>query len=99
MIEDGRSFAIYSFYTALNLPKIITKLLPFAFFFSFFYVLAKYELNNELIILWNVGINKLELVNFLLIFSILIAIFQILATTFIVPYTQQYSRTILKLLM
>ena len=96
MIEDGRSFAIYSFYTALNLPKIITKLLPFAFFFSFFYVLAKYELSNELIILWNIGINKLELVNFLLIFSILIAIFQILATTFIVPYTQQYSRTILK---
>ena len=58
MIEDGRSFAIYSFYTALNLPKIITKLLPFAFFFSFFYVLAKYELSNELIILWNI-----ELIN------------------------------------
>ena len=51
MIEDGRSFIIYIYYTALNLPKIITKILPFALFFSFFYVLGKYEINNELIIL------------------------------------------------
>ena len=96
MIEDGRSFIIYIYYTALNLPKIITKILPFALFFSFFYVLGKYEINNELIILWNSGVNKIELVNFLLKISLIITILQIVITTFIVPVSQKFSRTILK---
>ena len=96
MIEDGRSFLIYIYYTALNLPKIITKILPFALFFSFFYVLGKYEINNELIILWNSGVNKIELVNFLFKISLIITIFQIIITTFIVPVSQKFSRTILK---
>ena len=30
MIEDGRSFFVYTYYTLLNLPKIISKILPFA---------------------------------------------------------------------
>lgn len=96
MIEDGRSFLIYIHYTALNLPKIITKILPFALFFSFFYVLGKYEINNELIILWNSGVNKIEIVNFLFKISLIITIFQIVITTFIVPVSQKFSRTILK---
>ena len=96
MIEDGRSFLIYIYYSALNLPKIITKILPFALFFSFFYVLGKYEINNELIILWNSGVNKIELVNFLLKISLIITILQIVITTFIVPVSQKFSRTILK---
>ena len=96
MIEDGRSFIIYIYYTALNLPKIITKIFPFALFFSFFYVLSKYEINNELIILWNSGVNKIELVNFLFKVSLIFTIVQIVITTFIVPVTQKLSRTIIK---
>ena len=59
MIEDGRDYAIYINYTLLNFPKIISKILPFALFFSFSYVITKYELNNEMIIF---GI--LELIKF-----------------------------------
>ena len=58
MIEDGRDYAIYINYTLLNFPKIISKILPFALFFSFSYVITKYELNNEMIIFWNFGIIK-----------------------------------------
>ena len=61
IIEDGRTYGVYLYYSLLNFPKIISKILPFALFFSFTYVLAKYELNNELMILWNIGINKIEL--------------------------------------
>ena len=64
MIEDGRDYAIYINYTLLNFPKIISKILPFALFFSFSYVITKYELNNEMIIFWNFGINKVQLINF-----------------------------------
>ena len=58
IIEDGRTYGVYLYYSLLNFPKIISKILPFAFFFSFSYVIAKYELNNELLIYWNFGINK-----------------------------------------
>ena len=59
MVEDGRNYLVYINYSLLNFPKIITRIFPFALFFSFFHVLSKYELNNELMILWNFGINKI----------------------------------------
>ncbi len=96
MIEDGRSFFIYSYYTLLNFPKIISKILPFALFFSFSYVLTKYELNNELIIFWNIGINKIELVNFFFKISIILTIIQIFFTSIITPHSQHLSRTLIK---
>lgn len=96
MIEDGRSFFIYSYYTLLNLPKIITKILPFALFFSFSYVITKYELSNELIIFWNIGINKIQLVNFFFKISIIFTIIQIIFTSVITPYSQKLSRTLIK---
>ena len=97
LIEDGRDYWVYFSYTLLNLPKTISKLLPFAFFFSFFYVISKYELNNELMIFWNFGVKKFELINFLVKFSIILLIFQILLTSFIVPKTQDMARSYLRL--
>ena len=58
MIEDGRDYLIYINYSLLNFPKTFSKLFPFILFFSIYYVTTKIELNNELIILWNFGINK-----------------------------------------
>ena len=83
--------------TMLNLPKTVSKLIPFAFFFSFFYVISKYELNNELMIFWNFGVKKFELINFLVRFSLILLIFQILLTTFIVPKSQDIARSYLRL--
>ena len=68
IIEDGQNYSVYISYTLLNLPKIISKILPFAFFFSFTYTFVRYELNNELVIFWNIGINKIKLINFFLLF-------------------------------
>ena len=48
MVEDGRDFMVYINYSLLSFPKIISKIYIFALFFSFSYVLTKYELNNEL---------------------------------------------------
>ena len=96
MVEDGRDYFVYINYSLLNFPKIITRIFPFALFFSFSYVLSKYELNNELMILWNFGINKIQLINFFLIFSFLLMIIQILLTTYLVPKSQNISRQLLK---
>lgn len=96
MIEDGRSYKIYISYALLNFPKIISKILPFAVFFSFSYVLAKYEMNNELIVFWNNGVDKINLINFFIKFSIIITIVQILFTTFVVPKSQEIGRTFIR---
>ena len=96
VIDDGRDYLIYLNYTFLNFPKILSKILPFAFFFSFSYVIAKYELNNELLIYWNFGINKITFVNYFLFFSIFLLFIQIILTAIIVPSTQSAARGLLR---
>ncbi len=96
MIEDGRNYIVYLNYTLLNFPKIFSKILPFALFFSFSYVLAKYENNNELIVFWNYGVDKIKLINFFITFSFIIMFFQIFLSTFAVPFTQDKARSFLR---
>ena len=96
MIEDGRNYNVYLNYTLLNFPKIISRILPFAFFFSFTYTFIKYETNNELIIFWNHGVSKLSVVNFFFWISILIMLVQILLLSIVVPKSQESAKSILK---
>jgi lipopolysaccharide export system permease protein len=96
MIEDGRDYLVYFSYSMLNFPKIFSRLLPFVLFFSLFYITLKYEANNELMIFWNFGVNKIQIINFLLKTSIFLTIIQILLTSFIVPKTQELARYYLK---
>lgn len=96
ILEDGRSYIVYIQFTLLNFPKIISKILPFILFFSFLYTLIKYELNNELIILWNFGLHKISFVKFFFFISVLLAVLQILFTSIIVPSTQELSRSLLR---
>ena len=96
VIDDGRNYSVYLYYTLLNFPKIISKIYPFAFFFSFSYVIAKYELNNELIIFWNFGVNKMNFVNFFFIISIILLFIQISLTAFAVPSSQNLARSLVR---
>ncbi|MFL2854389.1 MAG: LptF/LptG family permease [Candidatus Pelagibacter sp.] len=96
MIEDGRSYSVYISYSLLNFPKIINKLFPFILFFSLFYVTIKYENNNELIIFWNFGINKIQLINFIFKFSVILMIIQLIFSAIIVPKSQDLARSFLR---
>ena len=96
MIEDGRDYLIYINYSLLNFPKILSKLFPFVLFFSLFYVTAKYELNNELIIYWNFGVNKIEIVKLITKFSIILLFVQLFLTTFLVPNSLDLARSFLR---
>ena len=96
MIEDGRDYLVYVNYSLLNFPKIITKLIPFVLFFSLFYVTIKYENNNELLLFWNFGVNKIELVNFIFKFSLLLLLIQIILASIIVPKSQNQARSFLR---
>ena len=96
MIEDGRNYSVYLNYTLLNLPKIIGRIFPFALFFSFTYIFIKYEIQNELIIFWNYGVDKFQLINFFFKFSIIVVLFQIILLTIIIPTTQKHARSLFK---
>ena len=96
MVEDGREYTVYINYSLLNFPKIITRLLPFVLFFSIFYVLSRYELNNELIIFWNFGENKINFINFIIYISFFFLLIQIILTSFIVPSSQNKARSFLR---
>ena len=96
MIEDGRDYMVYIKYSLLNFPKILSKLFPFVLFFSLFYVTIKYETNNELLIFWNFGVHKIELINFIIKFSIILMMLQILLSSIIVPTSQDLARSFLR---
>jgi len=94
--EDGHGFYVYLNYTILNFPKIISAILPFVFFLSLFYVLTKYEKNNELLIFWTNGITKENFTKAIIKFSLIYLIIQILLTTIIVPKSQNLARSYIR---
>lgn len=96
IIQDGKNYKIYIEYTFFNFPKILSRIFPFALFFSFSYVFIKYENNNEFIIFWNHGVNKLNLINFFFFISLILMIVQIVLLSFVVPKTQEIARSALR---
>ena len=94
--EDGYSLKIYFVYSVLSLPKIFSKILTFIYFISCFFIINKYQENNEILVFWTNGIKKIKLINFLLKFSIIFLVIQLILTIFLVPYTQNLSRIYIK---
>ena len=96
MIEDGRDYIVYIKYSLLSFPKIFSKLFPFVLFFSLFYVTIKYENNNELIIFWNFGIHKMELINFMMRVSLILMVIQIIFSSYLVPLSQDLAKSFIR---
>ena len=94
--EDGHGFKLYFLYTILILPKIFTKLIIFLFFLSTFYVLNKYEENNEILIFWTFGINKLEFINKFIFFAFFFVLLQLCLNFYVVPKTLFEARMLFK---
>ena len=94
--EDGHSLRVYFAYSILSLPKIFSRILIFIFFISCFYIINKYEENNEILVFWANGIKKISLINFILKLSILFIIIQLFLSLYLVPITQNLSRIYLK---
>jgi len=96
VIDDGHAFGIYMLYSVLTLSKVITKLIPFSFLVASVLTIIKLEKDNELIILWTSGLNKIHIVNLIFRISLFIMILQLLMYSFVTPLTLNKSRTLLK---
>ena len=94
--EDGHGISTYFYITMLNYPKIFTRVMPFCIFISIFYILNKYEVKNELVIFWNIGIKKIKFINILIFFSFTFLILQLLLNTIIVPHSLNSAREHIK---
>ena len=94
--QDGHGLKVYFLYTILNFPKIVNRILPFIYFVSLFYIIISYELKNELSIYWINGITKINFANNIILFSIVLMIFQIWLGGFLSPQSQFKARNYLK---
>ena len=94
--EDGHGLKIYFYYSILNFPKIIQRILPFIFFISVFYIIISYETKNEISIFWINGISKINFLNSMLLFSVIFMIFQIILGSYISPLSKLKARNYLK---
>ena len=61
-----------------------------------FYIIQKYQTNNEILIFWTNGISKLKLINFIIKISIFFLIIQLILVYIIVPKLQNYSRDFIR---
>tara|TARA_B100000029_G_C17525400_1_gene941482 strand:- start:553 stop:1695 length:1143 start_codon:yes stop_codon:yes gene_type:complete len=94
--EDGHAFRVYFLYSLLTVSKVLTKIIPFCFLLSTVLTVLKLEKDNELIVLWTIGLNKIHVANLIFRISLLVMFVQLLLTSFINPALLNYSRTILK---
>jgi len=94
--DDGHAFSIYFLYSFLTLSKVFTKLIPFSFLVAIMFTIIKLEKDNELIILWTSGLNKIYLVNHFIRISIIIMLLQLTFTTTFNPKLLNLSRSLLK---
>jgi lipopolysaccharide export system permease protein len=91
--EEGHGLRVYFLYTVFSLPKIISKILPFVFLISLFYVIFQYDRDNELLIFWIIGETKLKFINIIILISFVYFLIQIILSIFIVPFTQDKARS------
>ena len=94
--DDGHSLNVYFYFTSLSLPKIFSRTIIFVFFISIFYIITKYNSSNELIVFWNNGIKKIYFINFILKFSIIFLLLQLILNLLIVPKAQNLGRIYIK---
>ena len=94
--EDGHGFVTYFGITILNLPKIYTRVMPFCIFITIFYIINKYEVKNELVLFWSIGIKKIKFINVLVTFSLFFFLFQLLLNNIIVPKSLDQARDFIR---
>ena len=94
--EQGHGVKVYFLYTALNLPKIFSKLLVFTYFITLFVVIGRYLENNEILVFWTNGIKKISFINFIGKLSIVFVLIQIFLNVFLVPYSQNLKQNYLR---
>lgn len=85
IVENGYSLITYFEYSILNIFGIITKFIPLSFLLAITIFIVRQIQDNEFVILWTSGVNKIQVVNLFLFISIVITIFHLFFFNYINP--------------
>jgi len=96
IVEDGHAASLYFNYSLLNIPKILTKFIPLSFLLALVLTILKFDSENELIILWTSGLNKIKITNFFLKIALIVTLIQLFLAAFINPNVLNYSRSLIR---
>ena len=96
MVEDGFSLNIYITYSLLNITTIASRFISLSFLLALIISIIKFEKQQELLILWINGLNKLKIANIFLYIGFILCIFQFTLTTIINPTLLNKSRALLR---
>ena len=67
-----------------------------SFFISLFYQIYKYEDRNELLVFWTNGIKKINFINAVLLYAIIILILQTILGSYFSPFFQNKARSFIR---
>ncbi len=96
VVEEGHGFRTYFIYSIFTLSKVLTKLIPFCFMLAMIITLTKLEKDNEAIIMWTAGLNKIHIVKLIFKISLIIMLAQLFFTSVVNPTMLGMSRNVIK---
>ena len=92
LIDNGYPVSIYFLYSILNLFGIAPKFIPLAYLVAVVIFILKHINDSEFIILWTLGVKKMQIVNLLLFTSTIVLIIYLILSTFLTPLALNKSR-------
>jgi len=96
VVDNGHSIKTYAQFSLLNITNIITKFIPLSFLLALVISIMKFQRQNELIILWTTGLNKINVVNLFFKISLIVFVLQLSFATYITPNALNKSRNLIK---
>jgi lipopolysaccharide export system permease protein len=95
IVESGYSLTTYFEYSLLNIFGVLTKFIPLSFLISLMIFVVRQSKENEFVILWTSGVQKIKMVNLFFIVSLGILIFYLIFSTILTPLALNKSRLLL----
>lgn len=96
LIEDGFSLNTYIKYSLLNISTIASRFVALSFLISLVISTVKLEKQQEFLVLWTSGLNKIYIANIFILIGFILIIFQLFFTLSINPTLLNKSRVLLK---
>ena len=95
IVDNGYSTLVYFKYSFLNIFGVLPRFIPLAFLLGLTIFILKQIQENEFIILWTSGVEKIKIINLFLAISVFILLIHLLFSTFLTPLALNKSRSII----
>ncbi len=95
IVDNGYSTLIYFKYSLLNVFGVLPRFIPLSFLLALIIFILKQIQENEFIILWTSGVEKIKIINLFFGISVFILFFHILFSAFLTPLALNKSRLLI----